>query len=227
MSEGKISEIFLSLQGEGIYLGVPQFFVRFHGCNMKCGFCDTKFDSCENYTYRALIEKIEECEKPFHSISLTGGEPLLQADFIEDFLCEYKEYYRKPIYLETNSTLCEELLKVIHYVDIIAMDFKLPSSTGQRNYWAEHEEFLRIAKSKKTFIKAVVNSNTQPEDIVKMTEIIKRVACNTPVVLQPVTALVERERADGKELRNFRRILKESMGRVEIIPQVHKMIGVQ
>ena len=227
MSEGKISEIFSSLQGEGLYVGVPQFFVRFHGCNMKCGFCDTKLDSYENYTSRALIEKIEECEKPFHSISLTGGEPLLQADFIEDFLSEYKEYYRKPIYLETNSTLCEGLLKVIHYVDIIAMDFKLPSSTGQKDYWAEHEEFLRIAKSKETFVKAVVTSNTQPEDIMRMNEIIKRVACNTPVVLQPITASDERERADGKVLRNFRRILRTSMKRVDIIPQVHKMIGVQ
>ncbi len=69
MNEGKISEIFLSLQGEGLYMGVPQFFVRFHGCNMKCNFCDTKLDSYENYTYRALVEKIEEYEEPFHSIS--------------------------------------------------------------------------------------------------------------------------------------------------------------
>ncbi|NQU94990.1 MAG: 7-carboxy-7-deazaguanine synthase QueE [Candidatus Omnitrophica bacterium] len=225
MNEGKITEIFSSLQGEGLYVGVPQFFVRFHGCNMKCGFCDTKQDSYENHTYRALIEKIEECEKPFHSISLTGGEPLLQADFIEDFLREYKEYYRKPIYLETNGTLWEGLLKVVHYVDIIAMDFKLPSSTGQRSYWAEHEEFLRIAKNKETFVKAVVTSSTQPEDIVQMNEIIKRVACNTPVVLQPVTASAESERADGKKLRNFMRILRESVRRVDIIPQVHKMIG--
>ena len=226
MSEGKISEIFLSLQGEGIYLGVQQIFVRFYGCDLGCAFCDTNLDTYKTYTYHSLIDEIGKYEQPFHSISLTGGEPLLQADFIEDFLCEYKELYKKGVYLETNGTLHEELSKIIDYVDVVAMDFKLPSSTGKRSYWAEHEEFLKIARKKKTFVKAVVTSETKHEDILRMREVVKRVASNTPIVLQPVTAS-EKNTANSKLLENFRRILKELIDRVEIIPQMHKIIGVE
>ena len=80
MLEAKISEIFLSLQGEGIYMGVPQLFVRFYGCNLSCTFCDTRPDSSRTLTAGALMSKILEYRKPYHSLSLTGGEPLCQAN---------------------------------------------------------------------------------------------------------------------------------------------------
>ncbi len=233
MRKAKISEIFLSLQGEGVYIGVPQLFVRFYGCNLSCVFCDTKINSFGTFTADALISKILEYRKPYHSLSLTGGEPLLQADFIGNFLSKYKKFYRKPVYLETNGTLWRGLSKVINGVDIVAMDFKLPSSTrppGRSRgaaFWREHEKFLRIAAEKKVFVKAVITRKTDSGDILKMTKIIKRVNPRIPIILQPVTTPFEDGRITDKSLARFKGILEKSTGRSEVIPQLHKMMGIK
>ncbi len=227
MLQAKISEIFLSIQGEGLYLGVPQIFIRFYGCNLSCSFCDTGPKLYKTFDRNALMSKILDYKEPYHSITLTGGEPLLQTDFIKDFLYEYKRVYKKPIYLETNGTLHIELSKVIKYVDIVAMDFKLSSSTKGADFWVEHMKFLKIAKEKKIFIKMVVSNNTDSRDIRKGMEIISKVDCNIPVVLQPVTSDSANEKISDTNLSKFREILRKTNNHVQVIPQVHKMIGVK
>ena len=227
MRKAKISEIFLSIQGEGLYAGMPQLFIRFYGCNLSCVFCDTNFDSYRTFTVDRLMGKIHESRGPYHSLSLTGGEPLLQADFIEDFLDEYKKVYKKLVYLETNGTLYRELSKVIDYVDIVAMDFKLPSSTRRASFWKEHEKFLKIAQKKKTFAKAVITHKTTSGDIFYMVEMMRKISNDIPIVLQPVTASIDAEGPSAENLENFRDILKDSTGRAEVIPQIHKILGVR
>ena len=227
MKKAKISEIFLSIQGEGLYLGVPQIFIRFYGCNLSCSFCDTKQKLYKTFDRKALISKILDYKEPYHSIALTGGEPLLQADFIKGFLHEYKRVYKKLIYLETNGTLHLELLKVIKYVDIVAMDFKLSSSTKGADFWEEHMKFLKIAKEKKVFVKMVVSNNTDSRDIRRGVEIINNVDRNIPVVLQPVTNTSASEKISDTSLSKFRKILRKTNNHVQVIPQVHKIIGVK
>ena len=219
-----VPEIFHSLQGEGPLFGVPQVFVRFHDCNLSCNFCDTSPASHETYTTDDLMERVLSETKPYHSISFTGGEPLLQANFIKEFLHVYKNFFKKPVYLETNGTLAKALRKVIKYVDMIAMDFKLPSSAGEKNFWREHREFLKAAVKKEIFVKAVVTPGTSLNDITRMRDIIKEVTRYIPVVLQPVTAL---EKVSAEKLEHFKDILKKSVHRVEIIPQVQKLLGIK
>jgi len=227
MREAKISEIFSSLQGEGVYVGVRQLFVRFYGCNMSCVFCDTKADSFETFTAPALMKKILEYREPYHSLSLTGGEPLLQADFIESFLSSRKKFCKKPVYLETNGTLPRELSRVIDGVDIVAMDFKLPSSTSDTVSWPVHEKFLKIAAKKKVFVKAVITHKTDPGYLLKMTKIVKKIDASIPIILQPVTTPLESERITDKSLGRFKKIIKKATGRSEVIPQMHKMMGIK
>ena len=91
-----INEIFSSIQGEGILIGRRQIFVRFSGCNLDCNYCDTSKSRNpilgDLITKEELINKINNLITPdFHSISLTGGEPLLHSDFIKEFL-EQSEY---------------------------------------------------------------------------------------------------------------------------------------
>ncbi|MFH1594366.1 MAG: 7-carboxy-7-deazaguanine synthase QueE [Candidatus Omnitrophota bacterium] len=227
MREAKISEVFISIQGEGLYAGASQVFVRFYSCNLDCTFCDTKPDSYKTFTRSSLMSRILEFKEPYHSIALTGGEPLLQADFINDLLSEYKLFHKKPIYLETNGTLYKELLKVIDHVDIIAMDFKMPSSTNAGSFWDEHEKFLNIAKKKRVFIKAIVTSGTIGEDIFRMRELVEKIDRKIPIILQPVTPGPNVYGPSDVKLARFGSQLKESIERVEIIPQLHRMLGIK
>lgn len=103
-NKAKIREIFTSIQGEGPYVGTKQLFIRFCGCNLNCTYCDTDFEAekSRDYTVEELINKINEYGEIF-TISLTGGEPLCSAAFLQDFLPEIRKYGHK-IYLETNAT---------------------------------------------------------------------------------------------------------------------------
>src|SRR5580698_4850531 len=88
----KILEIFRSIQGEGQYAGVPQVFVRFFECNMHCVWCDTPAsigDGKREYKEIGLSDTLFEVDTLYgnaHSVSITGGEPLLQKDFLKIFV---------------------------------------------------------------------------------------------------------------------------------------------
>jgi organic radical activating enzyme len=225
--KARISEIFLSLQGEGPYFGVPQLFLRFYDCNLSCAFCDTNLTSYRTLTVEKLMARVAKFKKPYHSIALTGGEPLLQADFIRSFLPGYRKSYKRPVYLETNGTLYGGLKKVIDHVDIIAMDFKLFSSTKRKSLWEEHEKFLRIARRKKVFVKTVITPATSSAEIICLRDVVEKINKNIPIILQPVTPLNNGERVGFENLRHFKDLLEGPMRRVEIIPQVHKLINVK
>jgi len=149
--KAKVSEIFQSIQGEGKYAGVRQVFVRFFECNMHCVWCDTPGsigDTERNfydYTPDDLWREICRLKQDCHSVSLTGGEPLVQKDFIKALLPRLKEAGMRT-YLETNGIFHEALEELIKNVDIISMDLKLPSSTKCQSFWinsAVSQEFLR------------------------------------------------------------------------------------
>ena len=79
----RVNDIFYSIQGEGYNTGRAAVFVRFAGCNLRCGFCDTEFDTYREMTDEEIIAevsryKVSRCENSL--VVLTGGEPTLQAD---------------------------------------------------------------------------------------------------------------------------------------------------
>jgi len=220
----RFKEIFSSIQGEGIYLGYKQLFIRFNGCNMKCSYCDEKLKPVKySLSAKELYKKILSLEKssgPHHSISLTGGEPLLSVKFLAEFLHLLKPSF--IVYLETNGTLPGNLKKIIEYFDIIAMDIKLPSSTGNRQYWKEHEEFLKTALKKKVFIKVIVHGKTTEKDIKKAVSIVRKYSSTIPFIIQPVFGMKLTDKISG-----FYDIAKAKLDDVRIIPQVHKLTGVK
>ena len=88
----KINEIFESIQGEGKYLGANQIFVRFSNCNLHCKFCDTQFFEGKEYDVEMLVKEISSFDlSKVHSISFTGGEPLMFVDFLNEFLDDFKD----------------------------------------------------------------------------------------------------------------------------------------
>ena len=212
------------MQGEGLYLGERQIFVRFFGCNLNCKFCDTKIDSFLEYEPQELFEEIKLYGKKIHSVSFTGGEPLLQKEFLRKILkLTSRNHYRN--YLETNGTLPEALAEVIKYVDVVAMDIKLPSSTGAGAFWPRHEDFLKAACKKEMFVKAIICSSTTQEDLLQATELLKKTGSSSILVLQPDSN--EEPQALEEKMGIFRDFCRREKVTACIIPQVHKRIGIR
>ena len=230
MEQAKISEIFLSYQGEGPYAGSKQLFVRFFGCNLECSYCDTKMESYKSFTREALLGKMLDFEDDYNELALTGGEPLGYAAFLTDFLPLFRKHRKHKVYLETNGTMPDELDRVIDLVDIIAMDFKLPTSTGGNDdVWSLHERFFARAVGKELIVKAVVTDHTHIDDIKRMSNILSSSAKDFSIVLQPVTSEAPHMLAPDEEMLSFfRQYVEKETGRtVAVIGQVHKHLGIK
>jgi len=224
MVKGRIAEVFDSLQGEGVYLGERQIFVRFFGCNLTCSFCDTRLHHFTEYDPEELLAEIKLYEDSHHSISFTGGEPLLQKDFLKAILkLTDNEGYKN--YLETNGTLHDELEEIIDYIDVVAMDLKLPSSTGLNNFWQQHRKFLKVASKKETFLKMVICQSTKQKDIIDSLRLIKEINKSIILVLQP-NSFEDYELMRGK-IERFRNIARYNGITTCIIFQIHKKIGIK
>ena len=80
-----IAETFTSLQGEGMLVGVPSFFIRTSGCNLRCRWCDTPYTSwLPEGERRSVDDLVAEAEGAGVShVVVTGGEPLLQREIGE------------------------------------------------------------------------------------------------------------------------------------------------
>lgn len=223
--KARIAEVFDSVQGEGIYLGERQIFVRFFGCNLACKYCDTKLTAFSEYEPEELFKEIElYSPADFHSISFTGGEPLLQKDFLREILKLTRVAgYRN--YLETNGTLYIELKEVIDYLDIVAMDLKLPSSTGMSNLWWMHRNFLNVASGKEIFLKIITCLSTTDEDIEEAVDLIKQSCRAITLVLQPNT--YEKDLDLETKTEYFRFLCMRHNIPTCIIPQMHKQVGIR
>ena len=220
----KIKEIFASIQGEGPYVGVKQLFIRFCNCNLKCNYCDTEFssdDDFEEYTPQALVEKIREYNlETIHSVSLTGGEPLLSAEFLKTFL----PLTGKKIYLETNATLADKFEEVKPFVDIVSADIKLESSTGIKNSYKFHEKFFEKCSGVETFAKIVFDDKITDYEIENCCNIGKRY--NIELVLQPKMNGDDMSISSDFAAQVLDKFLAK-YDKVRLIPQVHKFLNVR
>ena len=223
-STAQVKEMFVSIQGEGVYIGYKQLFIRFSGCNLKCSYCDTEhLSGTVCYTPEKLAQEVSKYEtQNIHSISLTGGEPLLHAGFLKDFLplCSTK------IYLETNGTLIEPFANVAKYVDIAAVDLKLNSVSNQGNLFLTHDKFIEIAVKNniETFVKVVFDKNIESTEIENCVNICKKYAI--PLILQPVMS-ANQLTLSGEQINDIFGKFTCEYDNVRLIPQVHKFLNVE
>ncbi len=226
----RISEIFVSYQGEGTFMGSRQLFVRFHGCNLSCAYCDTVRDSYRSFTKEALLGKILDLGDDYNELVLTGGEPLLYGDFLKEFIKLFRKSSRKSVYLETNGTLPGEMAKIADLVDIVAMDIKLPSTTlMNEQVWDRHEKFLEHCRNPQLIVKAVVSDSTVIEDIKRMSGILKKWGQRAQIVLQPVTSDNGSIKGPDEEMLFFFKeyIKKEFSDETFVMGQMHKCMGIR
>jgi 7-carboxy-7-deazaguanine synthase len=185
----RITEIFSSLQGEGPRMGERHIFVRFEACHLACAYCDETGKKAREMSVAEVLEDVARLERrsgPHACVSLTGGEPLLYADFLK-LLCRALKKRKYRILLETNGVLWRPLAKVIGFCDVIAMDLKLPSVTRQQGFLGKHRKFLALAKKKEIYIKVVISKNVDRQEYEKHLRMVAQVALHTPVFLQPMS----------------------------------------
>ena len=240
-----IDEIFSSVQGEGPRIGERHIFVRFQGCDIRCRYCDTPAATqAAGVACRAQNSTItfdyEQVPNPVSTdvlvslcrrlaipgvarplLSLTGGEPLLQQRFLAAWLPRMRPAFR--IYLETNGIQFMALRELADLVDVVSMDIKLPSATGLRPFWDEHQRFLAAAQGKECFAKAVVTNDTLQIDIVKAATVVADVDPTVPLIIQPASGVYAPEPA---RLLAFQEAAMKVLAEVRVIPQVHKMLQV-
>jgi len=252
----RLIEVFSAIQGEGLNVGSRQVFIRFALCDLRCHFCDSSHTWSVPATCRVerspggrdfethpnpvplnmLLEWVQRQNLPdlHDSISLTGGEPLLHAPFLRQFLPQVRSWTGLPIYLESGGHRPEQLATILPYLDSVGMDLKLPSVSGE-NCWQEHAEFLRLCyqASVEVFVKLIVSSLTDPTELQRSAELIADVSSEIPVFLQPVTPLEPTAQLaqtpmlppSSTQVLIWQAAMKQKLKQVRVVPQTHKMIG--
>jgi 7-carboxy-7-deazaguanine synthase len=141
----RVSEIFYSVQGEGMLAGVPSVFVRTSGCNLRCRWCDTPYASWkpegEQWTPSAVFEKMSAFSPARHAV-LTGGEPVLSPGLPE--LTRLLREGGWHITVETAGTLPPGTLEY----DLASVSPKLsgsvPTDSEAGPAWVERHEATRL-----------------------------------------------------------------------------------
>ncbi len=252
-----LTEMFSSIQGEGPYVGVRQIFVRFYGCHRRCVYCDSPetvtawqppgfkpatyqleqtpgkrdFAAVPNPVDAAhLMQQFARFDAPrgkHHSIAFTGGEPLLHTAFLRELLPLLREAGYTS-YLETAGDLYHELEKILPWLDICAMDIKLPSVTHNEAAWGSHRQFLGrcIGQGVSTYAKVIVSAETTDEDIATAVKVVADIEPETPFVIQPMTPFGSAQNPPTQaQLLSWQEMAGDKLHDVRVIPQSHKMMG--
>ncbi|MDY0213165.1 MAG: 7-carboxy-7-deazaguanine synthase QueE [Desulfuromonadaceae bacterium] len=240
-------EVFSSIQGEGALIGRRQVFIRFAGCNLNCDYCDTPYAPASHcrvenipgsgaFTLwrnpvqladltayvQSLLDPGSLCHSSHHSFALTGGEPLLHAALLREWLPHLRTLL--PVQMETNGTLPEALRQVLPWLDWISVDIKLESQTGEPTPWDLHREFIEMALQVQCCVKLVVGNSTPEVELHRTAELLRSLTAPTPghidVVLQPRTINGQCS-VSGRSLLQQQDILAGYGLDVRVIPQTH------
>lgn len=197
----KINEIFYSLQGEGAHSGVPSVFVRFSGCNLKCGFCDTDHAAGKEMADEEIAAAV--ASYPGEWIILTGGEPTLFID--NEFVEMLKRHTGKKVAIETNGSR-----PVAESIDWVTVSPKSGfEGAGEYEVKAGRADELKVV------------------DIGQPLEPYFRLPCvdsHTRMFLQPCHVADEAECVANRE-RTIRRVLSDPRWQLSL--QTHRFLGIR
>ncbi len=188
-SKLRIAEIFSSIQGEGIYSGVPSTFLRVSGCNLRCVWCDTPYASWNPVgEFCDINHLVKQCEslKNRHVV-LTGGEPMIFPPVKE--LCIGLKLSEHFITIETAGTSWLDV-----DCDLISLSPKLAHSTPDGDWEVRHdtrrktyEIMHNLVLAHTSQIKFVIRGDHVNADLKEIDEILAKIEppTNTPILLMP------------------------------------------
>jgi len=205
----KISEIFFSLQGEGVEIGLPTVFVRLFACDLRCNWCDTMY-AVEGRDFRdhSVSEVLSEIEKhECKRVCITGGEPLIQIKEVEELSNHLiKDNYK--ILLETSG---HKMPPPILWSEnsTISMDCKCPSSSMQDRM--DFDLFIKLRP--KDQLKFVIQDE---RDYEYARDVLNRYNIKANIVFQPT---------HGSDLGWItKKVIDDKLEFIRVLPQLHKII---
>ncbi|MBQ2265583.1 MAG: putative 7-carboxy-7-deazaguanine synthase QueE [Oscillospiraceae bacterium] len=213
MTEFRLAERFVSINGEAAHAGELAVFLRFTGCNLNCSYCDTAWANEENapytvYTTQEICDYVQETG--VKNVTITGGEPLLQKDLPELLRALHALGIRTEI--ETNgSQPIAELAKMAER-PAFTLDYKCPSSGMEDAMLIKNYLYLMPEDC----VKFVVGSR---EDLERAREVMDEFFLpeRCRVYLSPVFGKI-----DPKEIVEF--MQENEMNGVRLQLQLHKII---
>jgi organic radical activating enzyme len=236
-ARARVSEIFTSIEGEGIFVGKKTLFIRLSGCHLKCRWCDTKYalplDSGTDYQIDEIKDLIIKELQPFtYKVNFTGGEPLLQTEAVIELADFIKKQTNLKTYMESSCFDSELFSKVLPYIDICKIEFKTDDSKV-----VEDEEYdnlilneikclgLAVESNKATYIKIVVTNSTNLESFKNLVYSISKKIKPSDIlgfIIQPSFGI---DQPTVNKLLDTYDIVQPMFPEVRIIPQLHKEIG--
>ncbi len=215
----RVSELFYSIQGESTRAGLPCAFIRVHGCDLRCSYCDSRYtweEKGKTMSTPRICSWLEDF--PGIMVEITGGEPLLQEavyPLMDQLLAEGRE-----VLLETGGSLSIE--QVPAGVGVI-LDLKCPNSgMMDRNYWY-NLELLRQRRTtgSRDEIKFVLSSE---EDVAWAVRIVREQDLTelVPVLFSPIIDRLSPERLADLVLREQLSVRLQLQLHIHIWPGVHR-----
>lgn len=201
----KVNEIFGSIQGEGVTIGIPTTFIRLTGCNLRCRWCDTRYayEDGEELDIPGILARVRKIGK--EQVCVTGGEPLTQPETpkLIDKLVEQGCL----VTLETNGSRSIEPLQCSNSL-MISMDVKCPGS-------GEHTkmEFSNIEMLGPTDQIKFIIADRADYDYAR--SVLKEHGPTCNIVMTPV---------DGRDLKELAEWVLDDGLNVRVLPQLHKII---
>ncbi len=209
-----VAETFVSINGEGQRAGEPAVFIRFAGCNLHCGYCDTAWANQGDTVYQCMTEKeitsyVEA--SGIQNVTLTGGEPLIQEGIggLIDCLGKIPSV---RIEIETNGSVDITPFLQQAVRPAFTLDYKLPSSGMESAMITDHYRYLE----KKDTIKFVVSDQ---EDLERARQIIAeyQLQGKCGLYVSPVFGQIDPARI-------VEYILAHKLNQVHVQLQLHKWI---
>ena len=233
----RVSEIFTSIEGEGVFVGKKTLFIRLSGCHLKCRWCDTRYalplDSGIDYQVEEIKDLIVKELQPFtYKVNFTGGEPLLQIEAVIQLADFIKRHTNLKTYIESSCFDSELFSKILPYMDICKVEFKSEDSKVVKDedyYNLLINEFrcleLAVQNSKTTYIKIVVTNSTKLDSFKNLVYNISKKIKPSDImgfIIQPSDII---DQPTVNKLLDIYDIVQPMFPEVRIIPQLHKVIG--
>ena len=188
-----INAIYRATEGEGVFVGTPQIFVRYQGCNIGCINCDSKdtwdFTSSFERTWEELLEEINQIHKdfPVMRMSITGGDPL-HPKFVTGVRRLAHHFSEKGWFVNIEASGQRIVPEIFEQVQYISFDYKTPT-TQVKGRPALISEMAK-KYSGKFQVKAVVEGESDFQDVLtareQVLQLLDSPTLNFPWVLTPV-----------------------------------------